>query len=75
MPPRKQLPDDKPLHDRRTPLDNDVDPDGMDSETEGEDDLRDDADGVVERRSARQSRTSGTHGTAGAHTTSPRKHR
>ena len=73
MPQRKPPAYDRPPNER-TPLDNDLDPDGMDSETEGEDDLRDDADGVVERRSARQSRTSGTHG-AGAHAASPRKHR
>lgn len=72
MPHRKPSPYDRPLKER-TPLDNDLDPDGMDSDTEGEDDLRDGADGVVERRSARQSRTSGTHG-AGSHATPPRKH-
>jgi hypothetical protein len=74
MPQRTQSPHDKPLSERRSPLENDVDPDGMDSETEGDDELRDDADGVVERRSTRQSRTSGTHGTAHPDTTPPRKH-
>jgi hypothetical protein len=74
MPERNQSPYDRPLSERRTPLDNDVDPDGMDSETEGEDDLRDGADGV-EQRPAGQSRTSGTHGAAVPHTTPPRKRR
>ena len=72
MPQRSQSPDDKPIHEGHTPLDNDVDPDGMDSVTEG-DELEagsDDAadvdgpDGARDRRSAGQSRTSGTHGEA-----------
>jgi len=73
MPQPNQGPDDKPIQEGRTPLDNDVDPDGMDSATEG-DDLEagsDDAgvdgpDGASDRRSAGQSRTSGTHGEARA---------
>jgi hypothetical protein len=75
MPQRNQSPYDRSPSQRRTPLDNDVDPDGMDSETEGDDDLRDDADGVVEGTSARQGRSSGTHGAAEPGTTPPRKQR
>ena len=84
MPHRTQSPHDKPLEERRTPLDNDVDPDGMDSETEGDeleagpiddddvdDELRNGADGVVNRRSTHQGRTSGTHGAADADTARP----
>jgi hypothetical protein len=84
MPQRTRSADDKPLEERRTPLDNDVDPDGMDSETEGDDleagpvddedvddELRNGADGVVDRRSAHQGRTSGTHGAANADTARP----
>jgi len=73
MPQRKPPAYDRPPNER-TPLDNDLDPDGMDSETEGEDDLRDGADGV-EQRPAGQSRTSGTHGAAVPRTTPPRKRR
>ena len=81
MPQRNQSPHEKPLEERRTPLDNDVDPDGMDSETEGDeleagpvdddDHLRNGADGVTERRSAHQGRTSGTHGAADRDTKPP----
>ena len=60
------------LDERRTPLDNDVDPDGMDSDTEGDEleaghdddsdagDLADGPDGAVDRRKSGQGRTSGT---------------
>jgi len=75
MPHRNESPYEKPPRQRRTPLDNDVDPDGMDSETEGDDELRDDADGVVERRSAHQGRTSGTHGAAAPGSSAPKKRR
>jgi hypothetical protein len=88
MPQRNQSPDEKSLEERRTPLDNDVDPDGMDSETEGDeleagpvddadddDHLRNGADGVVDRRSAHQGRTSGTHGAAETDTTPPSNRR
>ncbi|HUK32264.1 MAG TPA: hypothetical protein VLV86_00050 [Vicinamibacterales bacterium] len=77
MPDRKQSPYDQAIKERRTPLSNDVDPDGMDSDTEGAadgDPVRDDADGAVDRRSTGQDRTSGTHGTADADT-SRRTHR
>ena len=78
MPDRKQPPYEKPIPERRTPLDNDVDPDGMDSESDrdeleaGLDDefdsgeVADGPDGAVDRPSAGQGRTSGTHGEAGA---------
>src|SRR5436853_558172 len=36
MPSRNQQPSDKPANERRTPIANDVDPDGMDSESEGD---------------------------------------
>jgi hypothetical protein len=76
MPDRSAPPHEKPIDERRTPLDNDVDPDGMDSDTEGDeleaghdddsdaDDLADGPDGAVDRRKAGQGRTSGTHGSA-----------
>jgi hypothetical protein len=79
MPQRNQSPNDQPFDERRTPLDNDVDPDGMDSATEGDeleagpvdddvddDRLRNGADGVIDRRSTHHGRTSGTHGAADA---------
>ena len=61
--------------ERRTPLGNDVDPDGMDSDSEGDEleaGYNDDSDtgdadgpdGSVDRQSAGQGRTSGTHGAA-----------
>ena len=71
--------------ERRTPLDNDVDPDGMDSDTEGDEleagnadvadsDIANGPDGSRDRHQAGQRRTSGTHGAAGADTT-PRQRR
>ena len=80
MPQRNPAPDDKPIQERRTPLDNDVDPDGMDSVTEGDeleagsDDTDvDGPDGARDRRSAGQSRTSGTHGEAQSDTATDRR--
>ena len=59
---RNPAPYDKTTHDRRSPLTNDVDPDGMDSDTEGD---RDEADGTTnERQAARQGETSAAHGKA-----------
>jgi hypothetical protein len=80
---RDQPPYEKPLNERRTPIDNDVDPDGMDSDNEGDeleagpadDDLANGPDGADDHRSTGQGRTSGTHGAADSDTTTPRKRR
>jgi hypothetical protein len=60
-------PSEKPIAERRTPLDNDVDPDGMDSDSEGDEIAG--PDGSVDRQSAGQGQTSGTHGAARPDTT------
>ncbi len=78
MPDRPEPPYEKPIKERRTPLGNDVDPDGMDSETEGDEleagpfedesadsDVGNGPDGVGDRRTPGQRRTSGTHGSTG----------
>jgi len=84
MPDRTPPPNEK---ERRTPLDNDVDPDGMDSDSEGDEleaGYHDDAadsdaangpDGSLDRQSAGQGRTSGTHGAADADTTARERRR
>ena len=87
MPDRNQPSYDKPIPERRTPLDNDVDPDGMDSESEGDeleagyDDESDRSraddgpDGALDRRPSGQSRTSGTHGAAAVDTATDKRSR
>ena len=82
---RTPPPYDDPSIERRTPLGNDVDPDGMDSDNEGDEleagyddvpdsDIANGPDGSRDRQPPGQGRTSGTHGTAGADTT-PRERR
>ena len=78
MPQGNKPPHEKSAAERRTPLGNDVDPDGMDSDSEGDElesgplnekeeadaGAADGPDGAIGRRSPGQHRTSGTHGAA-----------
>jgi hypothetical protein len=84
---RTPPPYEKPPRERRTPLGNDVDPDGMDSDSEGDEleagydndaadsDAANGPDGSLDRQTAGQRRTSGTHGAADTNTTAPRRGR